>query len=354
MRALVMAVINLLVVLGGPVFAQQAQTAGVASPDGELRTAMSIDEASSAHTSMTLMRGDGTHLAFAPQLALDTQQGGRLLDYERVPAAGLPDQRLTIWLPPGYDADTRRYPVLYMHDGHNLFDPAKSNFNKIWAADKAMLKAVASGAVEPHIIIGIWAPGADRFRQYLPRDIYDAASPALKARMQVAATGPIVSDAYLAWIAGPLKTWVDAAFRTRPGAGDTAIMGSSMGGLMSCYAFVSRPDVFGRAGCVSSHWPAVDPRMVEGGDPELMQLWSRWFAQKLGRPDGRRLWMDHGTVTLDAYYAPYQQAVDASISGTGWQKGRDWESRVYPGAAHEENAWAARLPEVFGWLLARK
>jgi len=88
---------------------------------------------------------------------LRAQDAGRLIEYDRVPAAGLPDQRLSIWLPPGYDAGAGRYPVLYMHDGHNLFDLKHSNFNKIWAADKAMLAAVASGAVEPHIIIGIWA-----------------------------------------------------------------------------------------------------------------------------------------------------------------------------------------------------
>ena len=64
---------------------------------------------------------------------------GRLVEYDHVAAAGLPEQRLTIWLPPGYDGDTRRYPVVYMHDAQNLFDPAKSGFNKVWAADKAML-----------------------------------------------------------------------------------------------------------------------------------------------------------------------------------------------------------------------
>jgi enterochelin esterase-like enzyme len=294
-------------------------------------------------------------LALAPALraedALRVQDSGRLLQYERIAAAGLPDQRLTIWLPPGYDAGARRYPVLYMHDGHNLFDRRLSNFDKIWAADRAMLAVSASGAVEPHIIIGIWAPGADRFRQYLPRDIHDAASPGLRARMDAAASGPILSDAYLAWIAGPLKTWVDTRFRTRPGRDDTAIMGSSMGGLMSCYAFLNRPDIFGRAACISSHWPAIDPRAVQGGDPELIGLWDRWFAEKLGAPNGRRLWFDHGTATLDAFYAPYQQAVDARIAASGWQKGQDWESRVYEGAEHEENAWAARLPEIMGWLL---
>ena len=79
-------------------------------------------------------------LALTPARAAEPAPSGRLIEYREVAAAGLPRQRLSIWLPPGYDRDTAtRYPVLYMHDGHNLFDPAESNFNKIWAADKAML-----------------------------------------------------------------------------------------------------------------------------------------------------------------------------------------------------------------------
>ena len=285
---------------------------------------------------------------------LHAEDAGRLLEYKGVAAAGLPQQRLTIWLPPGYDAGEGRYPVLYMHDGHNLFDVKASNFNKIWAADKAMLAAVQSGTVEPHIIIGIWAPGMSRYRQYLPRSVYDAASGTLRAQMDKMAMMEVVSDRYLAWIVGPLKSWVDTSFRTRPGRDDTAIIGSSMGGLMSCYAFLEQPEVFGKAGCVSSHWPAVDPRVVEGEDAAVKALWDGWFAARLGQPDGRRVWMDHGTATLDQFYAPYQQVVDARFAAAGWQKGRDWESKVYEGAEHEENAWAARLPEILGWLLAKE
>jgi enterochelin esterase-like enzyme len=276
---------------------------------------------------------------------------GRLIEYEHVAAARLPEQRLTIWLPPGYDGTARRYPVVYMHDGQNLFDPAKSGFNKVWAADKAMLAAMATGKVSPHIIVGIWSPGAARYRQYLPHDAYLAAPPAVHAQMDAAAGGPVVSDAYLVWMAGPLKQWVDATWRTRPGRDDTAIVGSSMGGLMSCYAFLEQPAVFGRAACVSSHWPAIDPHAVGSENPAMAAVWDRWFADHLGVPDGRRVWFDHGTETLDAYYAPYQQVIDARMAASGWHKGTDWESKVYPGAAHEEHAWAARLPEIFGWLL---
>ena len=240
-----------------------------------------------------------------------------------------------------------------MHDGHNLFDPAKSNFNKVWAADKAMLAVMKSGKVAPHIIVGVWAPGRDRYRQYLPQSLYQASTGTPRAAMDAMTGGPVLSEAYLDWLAGPLKQWVDASFRTRPGRDDTAIMGSSMGGLMSCYALLERPQTYGRAGCVSSHWPAADPRAVGEANPELIALWDGWFAARLGQPDGRRVWMDHGTATLDAFYAPYQQAIDARMAASGWQRGRDWESKVYEGAEHEENAWARRLPEVFGWLLRK-
>ena len=234
------------------------------------------------------------------------------------------------------------------------FDPAKSNFNKVWKADKAMLASAKAHHTEPHIIVGIWAPGVDRYRQYLPQPIYDAASPALRAQMDRLAGGPIVSDAYLRWMTDDLKPWVDAHLRTKTGPADTAIAGSSMGGLISCYAFMARPDVFGQAACVSSHWPSVDPREVGPTNPELQALLTGWFRQSLGAPGQRRLWMDHGTATLDAFYAPYQSVVDAQVAAKGWQKGRDFESRVYEGAEHEENAWAARLPEIFNWLFADK
>lgn len=285
--------------------------------------------------------------------ALAGDDPGRFIEYEHLAAKGLPEQRLTIWLPPGYDVSDRRYPVIYMHDGHNLFDPAKSNFNKVWAADKAVIALTKAGRIEPHIIVGMWPHGSDRYRQYLPRSAYEMATPRIRGMMDKMAGGPVVSDAYLMWIADVLKPWVDKNFRTLPGRDDTAIAGSSMGGLMSCYAFLARPEVFGRAACVSSHWPAVEPEAVGTADAEVIALWDQWFGRQVGAPDGRRLWMDHGTGTLDAFYSDYQQAIDNRLEAEGWQRGRDFESRVYEGDEHEENAWARRLPEVFSWLLAK-
>lgn len=279
-------------------------------------------------------------------------EAGHFVDRGPFAVEGLPDQRLTIWLPPGYDDSQRRYPVLYMHDGHNLFDPAVSNFNKVWAADKAMLEAVRSGMVKPHIIVGIWPPGDDRYRQYLPAFAPEIASGDLARGIENLAGGPVASRRYLDWIVDELKPQIDAEYRTLAGPMDTAIVGSSMGGIMSCWAIVERPDIFGRAGCVSSHWPLIMPEEADQLRDDVLNVWSAYFAANLGEPDGRRIWMDHGTATLDQFYPPYQAAIDEYFSAAGWIEGEDFRSEEYDGAEHEENAWAARLPELFVWLLA--
>ena len=170
--------------------------------------------------------------------------------------------------------------------------------------------------------------------------------------MDELAGGPISSATYLDWIVGELRPWVNSSFRTLPDPGHTAMIGSSMGGLMSCHAFVERPLIFGQAGCVSTHWPLFDPDKADAVFDQVIALDQRWFVARLGEVGGRRLWMDHGTATLDAHYARYQQAIDQSVAAAGWRKGVDFESKVYQDAEHEENAWAARLPEIFAFLLA--
>ena len=280
---------------------------------------------------------------------------GAIIEKAPFEVAGLPNKKITVWLPPGYETSERRYPVLYMHDGHNLFDPVQSNFKKVWAVDKTILRLVEKGAIEPHIVVGMWPNGDDRYRQYLPQVAAENASGALRDSVNENALGkPIVSRRYLEWIADELKPQIDADYRTLTAPAETAIAGSSMGGIMSCYAIVERPDIFGRAACVSSHWPIALPEAADADKAQVDAIWRDWLTENLGAPDGRRIWMDHGTATLDALYPPYQAEIDKSFVAAGWAEGRDWQSKQYEGAEHEENAWARRLPEVLAWLLAKE
>lgn len=268
-----------------------------------------------------------------------------------IEAYNIAPTRIVVWLPPGYERTSARYPVVYMHDAQNLFFVERSNFKKVWAADKSALRLIAARKVKPFIIVGIDQPGEARYRQYFPVELHTAAAPALKSAIEAMAKAPLTGDAYLRFLVTELKPLIDRLYRTRPEAAHTAIVGSSMGGLISCYAFMQYPRVFGRAGCVSTHTPLVDPGNVGSFRQDVADAWKAYLAANLGKPAGRRLWMDHGTETLDAFYAPYQQRIDAQIVAAGWRKGRDFESRVYPGAAHEENAWAARMDDIFGWLM---
>lgn len=290
-------------------------------------------------------------LALLPGNTL-VQDQGRFVDLGQVQSKYIAPTKVVVWLPPGYDASNQNYGVVYMHDGQNLFDPKRSNFNKVWAADKSALRLITSGKVKPFIIVGIDHPGEDRGRQYFPRVMADLLTPAIRKKLEAQCNGkPIISDEYLKFIVNELKPVVDHKYRTKKGRKNTSIAGSSMGGLISLYAITKYPKVFGSAGCVSTHLPLGDPNWSAQERGEILTAWRAYVRQELGRPGGRRVWFDHGTDTLDAFYQPYQDNLDAALTASGWKRGRDFSSRAYTGAAHEENAWAGRLDDIFGWML---
>lgn len=273
---------------------------------------------------------------------------GQFVEIAAVPSEHIAPTHVVVWLPPGYEAGKRRYGVVYMHDGQNLFFPKRSGFNKVWAADQAVLRLITARRIDPVIVVGIDHPGKDRYRQYFPQAIAEFAPPEVRAVFEN--EGPVYGDRYLKFLVTELKPLIDRTYRTRRDARHTTIVGSSMGGLISCYAFVEYPKVFGRAGCVSTHWLLTMPDKLPP-QADVLGLWRAYLTRNLGKPAGRRLWMDHGTETLDANYGPWQRSIDADLTALGWREGRDFTTRVYPGAAHEENAWSARLDDVLAWLL---
>ncbi|WP_205478704.1 alpha/beta hydrolase [Sphingomonas arenae] len=283
-----------------------------------------------------------------PALAQDK---GRFVEHQAVPSTNIAPPHVVVWLPPGYDSGKRRYPVVYMHDGQNLFLKERSGYNKIWAADQSALRLIESRKVAPFIIVAVDHPGKERYQQYFPTKV--ASAPLREGIAGFA--GPLKGDAYIRFLADELKPFIDRSYRTRTEPRHTAVAGSSMGGLISLYALAERPDVFGKAAAVSTHSPLIGPDNIEkapGLTDTIKGSWRTYLYNQLGAPQGRKLWMDHGTATLDQHYAPYQQVIDAEVKRLGWRPGKDFETRIYLGAEHEENAWAARLDDIFGWLLS--
>src|SRR5262249_9126728 len=165
-------------------------------------------------------------------------------------------RHVEIWLPPDYDAyPDRRFPVIYMHDGQNLFDPRIANTGSDWGVDETMMRLLSSGAIAtPAIVVGVWNSDLRRV-EYAPNRILDAVGPEVKARDAPEFRTDLLGDQYVRFLVEELKPRVDAAYRTRPDRDNTLIMGSSMGALISFYAMTEAPNVFGGAGCLSMHWP---------------------------------------------------------------------------------------------------
>lgn len=278
-----------------------------------------------------------------------------LEDYAPAEAVGVAD--VWIWLPEGYAEDVeRRFPVLYMHDAENIFDPRLSNFDKEWRVDETITKLARRGDLREWIVVGLRSP-VDRYQALFPQKLFDF----LPEEYQQQVTGidfpgiepekPLRADQYLSMIVGDLKPMIDGTYRTLDGPIDTAIMGSSMGGLISLYAIAEYPEVFGQAAGLSTHLPLTNP---EGGDAEqraaqVAEAFRAYFATTRLDPARNRIYIDHGTATLDQYYPPYAAAFDAMMAESGWSS-PGYESRAFFGAEHEENAWAQRLDIPLAFL----
>lgn len=281
---------------------------------------------------------------------------GRLVDLGEMPSAFVVPRAITIWLPPGYEHGRDRYPVLYMHDGQNLFDAAHANFGVEWGMDEAMERLAPLGIGRPAIIVGIHST-ALRYREYMPRAVYDRLPASYARLVRDSHGGEPVSDAYLRFIVEELKPRIDRAYRTRQGRADTAIMGSSMGGLISIYALGRYPQIFGQAAALSEHWPLVGAQAagkVPTDAPAIVaQAFTAWLEDSRVDPSANRLYIDHGTASLDALYPPFARAIEAVLAARGWRTGRAFQSRTFTGTAHDERAWAERVDIPLAFLLAR-
>jgi predicted alpha/beta superfamily hydrolase len=249
-------------------------------------------------------------------------------------------RRVDVWRPPGYRQHSGlRYPVLYMHDGQNLFDPALASSGVDWGIDEAVMRMMREQGWPGAIVVGIWN-SAQRWREYAPQQPFAAVRGTAAWEPYLArAEGPPCSDAYLGFLVEELKPLIDTSYRTLPDQPNTFVMGSSMGGLISLYALTEHPGVFGAAGCLSTHWPAGGVALVDA------------MGDALPSPGQHRLYFDFGTATLDTDYEPYQRRMDEHLRAAGYTHGQDWLTLKFEGAEHHEHAWRERVPIPLAFLL---
>lgn len=225
---------------------------------------------------------------------------------------------LLVATPPGYDTSRRRYPVVYLLDGQNLFDPATS-----YAGDWGLLDTLdAQGGAASVILVGVPNLGPDRLREYSPFD-----DPV---------RGPGEGVEFLDWIVRTVKPLVDARFRTLRTRQHTAIGGSSMGGLFALWALVAGAATFGAAWVLSpALWYA---------DGEIF----RWLARQPA-PVGR-LYLDIGGAEGDDELYDARRMRDLLLD-RGWVMGGTLEYFEDPDAGHDEAAWGRRVAEQWKALV---
>jgi predicted alpha/beta superfamily hydrolase len=220
--------------------------------------------------------------------------------------------RFRLYLPPGYDENSlKRYPVLYMHDGSNLFLPEEAFMGQSWEVDDTLNTLNALAAIDQVIVVAIYAN--DRMQDYTAPGYVPFAN----------------------WCADVLRPWVDANCRTLTGPKNTAVMGSSLGGVLAMQSVWGRPDAFGMAGCLSSTFGVFDDlfeRVARDPVPDL------------------RIYLDSGWPN-DNFER--NVAMRDLLLRRGLESGKHLQYFVFPGAAHRESAWGTRVHIAFQWFFAR-
>jgi enterochelin esterase-like enzyme len=280
---------------------------------------------------------------------------GRLVDLGTVQSRYADPRRVTVWLPSSYAPHGPRHAVLYMHDGQNLFDPETGYGGMEWKIDETLDRIIREKKVRPTIVVAIWNT-PKRLREYVPSKAFRSLPRRYMDRVRGLYGGDPLSDGYLKFITRELKPRIDREFRVHTDRSNTAIMGSSMGGLISLYAINEYPEVFGAAGMMSTHWPLFLP--AEGknlSDREyevVSSAFERYLAPALPSPATHKLYFDHGSETLDRIYARYQRRIDHIVARRDYRRGANWISRNFPGQAHNEISWASRVEIPLRFLLA--
>lgn len=227
-------------------------------------------------------------------------------------------RKIRIYFPPDYETSGLSYPVLYMHDGQNLFDVATS-FAGEWQVDETLNTLASQGKNVP-IVVGIDNGGADRIGEYTPWP-----------NVQY---GGGDGDKYMQFIVETLKPYIDGHYRTLPGRENTGLMGSSLGGLISHYCALRYPDIFGKAGLFSpSYWFSDS-------------VWT--FTHNSAQTENIRIYQLCGTNESAGMQGEMQRMND-SLTAVGFGQ-ENISNKVVNGGQHNEKLWREAFGDAYLWL----
>ena len=239
-------------------------------------------------------------------------------------------RRIWVWLPPGYEGSDKRYPVLYMQDGQNVFD-RKTSYAGEWQVDESLASGIGAGKAPAAIVVAVDNGQDLRMHEYIPATFSGRAEDE--------------GDKYADFLAHTLKPYIDAHFRTLPDRDHTAVAGSSAGAIISFYTGVKYPEVFSRVGAFSF----VISKDFIGNIFQIRKLFPRNPSLSM------RFYLHAGTEEGIAgpgskgMFVTNLRWLAGELRAMGYGKD-EIRLDVEPGGVHNEGDWARRFPTAYGWL----
>jgi hypothetical protein len=276
---------------------------------------------------------------------------GKLMRIVRFPSKNIVPRPVDVWLPENYSAE-KKYAVLYMHDGQNLFDATTSWNQQEWMVDEVATKLMEEKITKDFIVIGVHNIPKIRFLDLYPQKSFNyLAEEQLDSIKKNAIKKGITldsfsGDAYLKFIVDELKPYIDKTYSVKTDKENTAIAGSSMGGLMSWYAISEYPKIFGAAACLSTHWVGLTP----SPNNPLPAAIFKYLEENAPDSKSHKLYFDYGNKTLDQLYPQYAPIVDKLFLGKGYVIGENYKNLFFEGTDHSEKSWQQRLDIPFTFI----
>ena len=250
-----------------------------------------------------------------------------------------------LYLPPSYVLSnaSKRYPVIYMHDGQMLFD-AKTTWNKQeWMIDEVSSELMKEEITKDFIVVAIHNISEIRWQDlfpekamnFVPKDKKDVLFE--EAKKNNFSTN-LKGDEYLQFLVTELKPYIDKSYSVFTNKENTFIAGSSMGGLMSMYAVAEYPEIFQGAACISTHWVGGS---VSENNP-LPKAIFNYLKENLPNAKNHKMYFDYGNKTLDQYYPQYAPQVDAIFKNGGYTE-TNFKNLFFEGTNHSELSWQKRI-----------
>ena len=242
----------------------------------------------------------------------------------------LPDDRdVIVYLPSGYeDQPEQAYPVLYMHDGQNLFD-GRTSFvkDRTWQMREHADAAIEAGEIEPLVIVGIYNTGDRRIAEYTHDRDWKL--------------GGGEANAYGRLITQELMPWIASQYRVRQERGSTGLGGSSLGGLVTLYLGLRHPEIFGRLSMLSPSVWWNHKSILSYMNEHAPQVWER-----------PKVWLDIGDREGHKALRDVEQLA-RRLKANGWRPGETMFFEKVHGGTHDEASWATRVRAMLRFLFPK-